>query len=235
MPVRSPAPPSELLPDSQRCAPPGSDVAPLLSGCGLGISRAGRPVLRGIDLTLGPGGLLQVLGPNGSGKTSLLRVLCGLAVPDEGTLHWHGRPVRAGDPSYQHALAYVGHTNGIDPDLSAAENLRFAARLAGDDGGNPVAHALAALALERVAHTPVRALSQGQRRRVALARLSLARRALWLLDEPVTALDTDACARFDAQLDTHLAAGGMAVIATHQVLPAGGAVLHLGLNPGAPA
>ncbi len=234
MPVRSPAPPSELPPDPQRCAPPGSDAAPLLSGSGLGVSRAGRPVLRGIDLTLAPGGLLQVVGPNGSGKTSLLRVLCGLAVPDEGTLHWHGRPVRAGDPSYQQALAYVGHTNGIDPDLSAAENLRFAARLAGDDGV-AVAPALAAQGLERVAHTPVRALSQGQRRRVALARLSLARRALWLLDEPVAALDADACARFDAQLDAHLAAGGMAVIATHQLLPAGGAVLHLGLNPGAPA
>ncbi|MBP0620754.1 cytochrome c biogenesis heme-transporting ATPase CcmA [Cupriavidus sp. LEh25] len=197
-----------------------------MSGEGLGLSRAGRPVLRGIDLALSPGYLLQVLGANGSGKTSLLRVLCGLAVPDEGRLRWHGRPLRAGDPAYLQALAYVGHANGIDPDLSPAENLRFAARMAGSDAG-AVASALAAQALERVAHTPVRALSQGQRRRVALARLSLARRALWLLDEPVAALDTDACARFDAQLDAHLAAGGMAVIATHQLLRAGGPVLRL--------
>ncbi|WP_436223830.1 cytochrome c biogenesis heme-transporting ATPase CcmA [Cupriavidus necator] len=223
MPVRSPAPPSELPPESPRCA------APVLSASGLAISRAGRPVLRGIDLDLAPGGLLQVLGPNGSGKTSLLRVLCGLAMADAGTLHWRGRPVRAADPDYQQALAYVGHTNGIDPDLSPAENLRFAARLAGsDDSADGVARALAAQGLERVANAPVRTLSQGQRRRVALARLSLAQRALWLLDEPVTALDADACARFDAQLGAHLAAGGMAVIATHQLLPAGGAVLHLG-------
>ncbi|MEC3769252.1 cytochrome c biogenesis heme-transporting ATPase CcmA [Cupriavidus sp. SS-3] len=194
---------------------------------GLGLSRAARPVLRGIDLALSPGCLLQVLGANGSGKTSLLRVLCGLAVPDEGTLHWHGRPLRAGDPAYLQALAYVGHANGIDPDLSPTENLRFAARMAGSDAAGAVANALAAQALERLAHTPVRALSQGQRRRVALARLSLARRALWLLDEPVAALDADACARFDAQLDAHLAAGGMAVIATHQLLRNGGAVLRL--------
>lgn len=228
MPVRSPALSSELLPESPRCATAGGDAVPVLHGSGLGLSRAGHPVLRGIDLALGPGELLQVLGPNGSGKTSLLRVLCGLAMPDEGALHWRGRPVRAGDPAYQQALAYVGHANGIDPDLSPAENLRFAARLAGDDGAGAVAPALAAQGLEGVAHTAVRALSQGQRRRVALARLSLARRALWLLDEPVAALDADACAHFDAQLDAHLAAGGIAVIATHQLLPAGGAVLHLG-------
>ncbi|XDA04213.1 cytochrome c biogenesis heme-transporting ATPase CcmA (plasmid) [Cupriavidus sp. Agwp_2] len=202
-------------------------MPPALSGEGLGLSRAGRPVLRGLDLSLSPGSLLQVLGANGSGKTSLLRVLCGLAMPDEGTLHWHGRPLRTGDPAYLQALAYVGHANGIDPDLSPTENLRFAARMAGADDAGAVDRALAAQALERVAHTPVRALSQGQRRRVALARLSLARRALWLLDEPVAALDADACARFDAQLDAHLATGGMAVIATHQLLGAGGAVLRL--------
>ncbi|BDB26643.1 cytochrome c biogenesis heme-transporting ATPase CcmA [Cupriavidus sp. P-10] len=202
-------------------------IPPALSGEGLGLSRAGRPVLRGLDLSLSPGSLLQVLGANGSGKTSLLRVLCGLAMPDEGTLHWHGRPLRTGDPAYLQALAYVGHANGIDPDLSPTENLRFAARMAGADDAGAVDRALAAQALERVAHTPVRALSQGQRRRVALARLSLARRALWLLDEPVAALDADACARFDAQLDAHLATGGMAVIATHQLLGAGGAVLRL--------
>lgn len=211
----------------QPVARPGS-VPPALSGEGLGLSRAGRPVLRGIDLSLSPGCLLQVLGANGSGKTSLLRVLCGLAVPDQGTLHWHGRPLRGGDPAYLQALAYVGHANGIDPDLTPTENLRFAARMAGSDAASAVGHAVAAQALERVAHTPVRALSQGQRRRVALARLSLARRALWLLDEPVAALDADACARFDAQLDAHLAAGGMAVIATHQLLRAGGTVLRLG-------
>ncbi|SOZ19855.1 heme export protein (ABC superfamily, atp_bind), cytochrome c-type biogenesis [Cupriavidus taiwanensis] len=212
-------------------------AAPVLSASGLAVSRAGRTVLQGIDLGLAPGELLQVLGANGSGKTTLLRVLCGLASADAGTLQWHGRPLRAADPEFQQALAYLGHANGIDIDLTPAENLRFAARLAGHhaDAGqraDSVARALAAQALERVAQVPVRTLSQGQRRRVALARLALAPRALWLLDEPVTALDADSCARFQRQLDAHLSAGGMAVIATHQLLPAGGAVLRLG-RPGA--
>lgn len=207
-------------------------AAPVLSASGLAVSRGGRPVLQGIDLGLAPGGLLQVLGANGSGKTTLLRVLCGLASADAGTLHWHGRPLRSADPEFQQALAYLGHANGIDVDLTPAENLRFAARLAchhADAGqrADSVARALAAQGLERVAQVPVRTLSQGQRRRVALARLALAPRALWLLDEPVTALDADSCARFQRQLDAHLAAGGMAVIATHQLLPAGGAVLRL--------
>ncbi|MBB2916966.1 cytochrome c biogenesis heme-transporting ATPase CcmA [Cupriavidus alkaliphilus] len=208
-------------------------AAPVLSASGLAVSRAGRTVLQGIDFGLAPGGLLQVLGANGSGKTTLLRVLCGLASADAGTLQWHGRPLRAGDPGFQQALAYLGHANGIDIDLTPAENLHFAARLAGPhaDAGQraaSVARALAAQALECVAQVPVRTLSQGQRRRVALARLALAPRILWLLDEPVTALDADGCARFQRQLDAHLAAGGMAVIATHQLLPAGGAVLRLG-------
>ncbi|SPS02059.1 cytochrome c biogenesis heme-transporting ATPase CcmA [Cupriavidus taiwanensis] len=208
-------------------------AAPVLSASGLAVSRAGRTVLQGIDFGLAAGGLLQVMGANGSGKTTLLRVLCGLASADAGTLQWHGRPLRAADPEFQQALAYLGHANGIDIDLTPAENLHFAARLAGrhtDAGGRAasVAHALAAQALERVAHVPVRTLSQGQRRRVALARLALAPRILWLLDEPVTALDADGCARFQRQLDAHLAAGGMAVIATHQLLPGGGAVLRLG-------
>ncbi|SPA42144.1 heme export protein (ABC superfamily, atp_bind), cytochrome c-type biogenesis [Cupriavidus taiwanensis] len=211
-------------------------AAPVLSASGLAVSRAGRTVLQGIDFGLAPGGLLQVLGANGSGKTTLLRVLCGLASADAGTLQWHGRPLRAADPEFQQALAYLGHANGIDIDLTPAENLRFAARLIGHHAGRhadageraaSVARALAAQGLERVAHVPVRTLSQGQRRRVALARLALAPRTLWLLDEPVTALDADSCARFQRQLDAHLAAGGMAVIATHQLLPGGGAVLRL--------
>lgn len=216
MPARSPEP----LPDHSSVCSPGCADLPILAASGLGFSRAGRVVFSGIDLALGPGDLLQVLGANGSGKTSLLRVLSGLVAPDEGELHWRGRPVRAGNPSLLQALAYVGHANGIDPELSPVENLRFAARLAGVAATpDNVQAALAAFGLERVMHAPARSLSQGLRRRAALARLALARRELWLLDEPVTSLDADAAARFQAQLDDHLRAGGMAIVATHALLP----------------
>lgn len=188
----------------------------------LAVSRAGRLVFRGLDLSLSPGGLVQVLGTNGSGKTSLLRALCGLLAPVAGTLTWRGRPVRAGDPAFLRAVCYIGHADGIDPDLSAAESLGFAARMAGLRGigtAHPrVREALEAVGLGAMAATPVRRLSQGQRRRVVLARLSLAWRELWLLDEPLASLDDHAAGLVLAQLDAHLRVGGMAVVATHQPL-----------------
>ena len=200
-----------------------------LSARGLGFSRAGRPVFSGIDFKLGPGELLQVTGANGSGKTSLLRVLSGLLPPEEGELRWHNQPVRNAESGYLQSLAYVGHTDGIDPDLSATENLQFAMRVA---GGTPsierIEAALAALGMAKAMHAPVRTLSQGQRRRVALARLALLPRSLWLLDEPLTSLDEQAGGCFHAQLDAHLRAGGLAVVATHQPLAVDGRALHLG-------
>lgn len=207
--------------------------ATMLEASDLTVRRMGRPVFRNIGMALAPGGLLQVVGPNGAGKTSLLRVLCSLLEPAAGRLAWRGRTVRAGDAEYLANLAYVGHTNGIDADLSAIDNLRFAARMAGlqPDTGT-LGQALGRLGLDTVAGVPVRALSQGQRRRVSLARLALAPRALWLLDEPLTSLDHESAERFGSLLDSHLACGGMAVIATHQLLPAAGRVLDLGA-PGA--
>jgi len=200
-----------------------------LTASGLGFNRAGRPVFSGIDLALGPGELLQVTGANGSGKTSLLRVLSGLLPPAEGELRWHARPVRGGESGYLQSLAYVGHTDGIDPDLSATLNLQFAMRVA---GGAPtvlqIENALASFGMAKAIYAPVRTLSQGQRRRVALARLALLPRALWLLDEPLTSLDERASECFHAQLDAHLRAGGIAVVATHQRLAVDGHTLHLG-------
>ncbi|SCK58481.1 heme exporter protein A [Variovorax sp. HW608] len=200
-----------------------------LTASGLGFRRAGRPVFSGIDFALGPGELLQVIGANGSGKTSLLRVLSGLLPPDEGELRWRARPVRAGESGYLQSLAYLGHADGIDPDLNAIENLQFAMRVA---GGTPtlaqIESALASFGMEEAKHAPVRTLSQGQRRRVALARLALLPRTLWLLDEPLASLDERAGECFHAALDAHLRAGGIAVVATHQRLAAGGRTLQLG-------
>lgn len=195
---------------------------------GLSFSRSGRRVFDGIGFELHPGQLLQVLGANGSGKTSLLRVLGGLLPADEGELCWGGEPVRSGQPEFLQAVAYLGHANGIDGDLSATENLRFAARMAGvDDSPARVADALRAMGLEPASGAPVRTLSQGQRRRVALARLALLRRTLWLLDEPVSSLDAASGGRFFAQLGDHLRQGGMAVVATHELLPGASQTLQL--------
>jgi len=182
----------------------------------LAFARAGRAVFHRIDVTLAPGQALVLRGPNGSGKTTLLRVLAGLLAPAAGEVTWHGRPVRSGDAAFGQSVAYVGHANGLDADLSATEQLVYAARLAGRRVTPDTARAaLADAGLGRVADARVRTLSQGQRRRIALARLALVARPLWLLDEPFTAMDDDATARFQARLDAHLAAGGMAVVATH--------------------
>jgi len=199
-----------------------------LEGRDLGVRRGYRVIFSGIGLSLRRGELLQVMGPNGAGKSSLLRVLSSLMPPAEGNLCWRGRPVRAGDPDYLGRLAYLGHTNGIYPDLSSIENLQFAARMAGQRPTVEAArHALSQLGLGGVADTPVRTLSQGQRRRVALARLALAPCELWLLDEPLTSLDEASSAGFDALLASHLRDGGMAVIATHRLLRADAAVLDI--------
>ncbi|KAI3591298.1 ABC transporter involved in cytochrome c biogenesis, ATPase component CcmA [Cupriavidus sp. U2] len=203
----------------------------VLEGSDLSVRRMGRAVFRDVDVALAPGCLLQVTGPNGAGKTSLLRVLCSLLQPAAGRLAWRGRTVRGGDPDYLARLAYVGHNNGIDADLSAIENLRFAARLTGQQPEpGALRLALARLGLDAVAGKPVRTLSQGQRRRVSLARLALAPRELWLLDEPLTSLDHDSTARFGQMLDDHLAGGGMAVVATHQLLTVASYVLDLGAH-----
>ena len=206
----------------------GATADTALRAQGLSFSRGGRRVFEGIDFELHPGQLLQVLGANGSGKTSLLRVLGGLLPADEGELCWCGEAVRGGQPEFLQSVAYLGHTNGIDADLSGMENLRFAARMAGaDDEPARLADALRAMGLDPASQAPVRTLSQGQRRRVALARLALLRRTLWLLDEPVSSLDAASGERFFAQLGRHLHGGGMAVVATHEVLPSASQTLQL--------
>jgi len=190
-----------------------------LTATQLGFARGPHAVFSSIDFSLQQGGLMQVLGANGSGKSTLLRVLASLLPAAAGELRWDGRPVRAGDPDYLQSLAYVGHANGIAADLPAADSLTLAARLAGwVPKPGAVQVALATMGIGHASHMPARALSQGQRRRVALARLLLAPCALWLLDEPVAALDAEAEARFDAMLGRHLDNGGMAVVATHRPL-----------------
>ena len=181
---------------------------------GVSCTRAGRTLFGGLHLEAAPGSALWVRGANGSGKTSLLRLLCGLARPDVGTVRWHGKDIRADRAGFHAGLLYIGHAAGLKGDLLAWENLAF--------GGPPLTReeacgALDAAGLSDWAEAPVRSLSEGQRKRVALARLQLAQdRPLWLLDEPFTSLDGRAAEGLRAALHAYVAGGGTLVYTTHQ-------------------
>jgi heme exporter protein A len=182
--------------------------------------RGDRTLFSGISFSLAAGAGLLVQGANGAGKTSLLRILVGLAPAAEGSLAWDGTPVRALGEAYRRVIAYCGHAHALKDDLTAVENLQAAAALA----GQPASDAQALAALERAgigaeAALPARSLSQGQRRRVSLARLALARARLWVLDEPLAALDLSGIDWLAVLLDAHLAGGGLAVVTSHQPLP----------------
>ena len=184
----------------------------------LACARGARLLFSELSFELLPGEALRVAGSNGSGKTSLLRMLCGLARPAAGEVRWQGADVRATRAEFGAALLYLGHLNGVKDDLAAWENVLVAATLAGRPVGRDAAYAaLDGLGLGELADLPTRVLSQGQRKRVALARLQLCtENLLWILDEPFTALDQEAVQALCGTLSAHLARGGMLVYTTHQ-------------------
>jgi heme exporter protein A len=177
--------------------------------------RGGRTLFRGVSFTLASGELLRLAGPNGSGKTSLLRILCGLLTPSQGEVRWRGVPIRRLAEEYSRQLVYLGHASAVKDDLTPCENLEVACRLMGSpQPKEALGSALSALA---VPDLPVRKLSQGQRRRAALARLLVAQGVpLWLLDEPFAALDAGAIAYTEGLIARQLEAGGSVVYTTHQ-------------------
>jgi heme exporter protein A len=189
---------------------------PVLEGVDLACVRRDRPLFEGFSFSLSAGGLLQIEGPNGSGKTSLLRILALLALPDEGEVRWNGEEAGAIRPDYLADMAYLGHAHGVKAELTALENLRVALALSGGHG-DPEA-ALDRLGMAAYADTPAREMSAGQTRRVALARLLLSPARLWILDEPFTALDWRGKQTMEALLQEHCDAGGMVVVTTHQEL-----------------
>lgn len=195
----------------------------------LACERGGRDLFRAVDIDVAAGQALWVQGRNGSGKTSLLRLLCGLALPSAGRVDWLGRDVRSLREDFYRDLLYIGHAGGIKDDLTAAENVLLGARIA----GQPVTLQQAGQALTQVglaaqSHLPAARLSQGQRKRVALARLHLAPiPRLLVLDEPFNALDQAASDGLQAALNQHLAQGGVVVYSTHQPLALQAARLHL--------
>ena len=181
--------------------------------------RGHATLFAGVDFVVEPGEALVITGRNGSGKTTLLRMLAGLTAPAEGEIRWRGEPVRPFDARLREAVAFNGHLPALKDELTPVENLDAWMGL-----GNPratrerILAALDAVALSRQRLLPVRVLSQGQRRRIGLARLALVARALWILDEPLTALDADAIAVLGTLLDAHLDAGGLCIAASHQPL-----------------
>jgi heme exporter protein A len=185
--------------------------------------RGYRRLFTGLSLAVDAGEMLWVQGPNGSGKTSLLRLLCGLARPERGTVLWRGEDIRGNREGYYNELLYGGHAAALKDDLSALENVRYGALTT----GLAVAHqqarnALSDLGLAGFEDIPARVLSQGQRRRVSLARLALADgKQIWILDEPFTALDAAATGLVQSFLAGHLLRGGSIVFTSHQEIDLG--------------
>jgi heme exporter protein A len=181
--------------------------------------RGERQLFARVGFLLERGQLLHVTGANGAGKTSLLRMLCGLSPPEAGHIHWNGQPIKALGDGFRQELFYLGHANALQEALTVSDNLLFAAALHGHaNDAAEMTRALAALGLRGCQQRQVRQLSQGQKRRVALARLMLSRASLWVLDEPFVALDQAAITLLADLVVAHLAQGGLAVLTSHQAV-----------------
>jgi len=186
----------------------------LLDVVNLTCARGDRPLFRNLSFSLRPGELLHIQGANGSGKTTLLRTLCGLSRPAAGEIRWQGQSFTENRSALLADLCYIGHANALHGDLTGSENLAFEAALGGNQA--TAGAALAEAGLARVATLPVKLLSQGQKRRSALARLRMTPAQLWVLDEPLTALDTHSIRELLALFSRHLGHGGLIAMTSHQ-------------------
>jgi heme exporter protein A len=199
----------------------------MLEAAGLDCERGGRSLFSGLSFRLEPGELLRVAGANGRGKTSLLRILCGLLSPTAGEVRWKGEPIRAMSEEFSGQLVYLGHAPAVKDELTVAENLSIACRLAGNTH-SPAEISAALRTLEVPEAVLVKTLSQGQRRRAALARLAMSRAVpLWLLDEPLAALDAQAAGVVEGLIKQHIGQGGSVVYTTHQEARLEGRVISL--------
>jgi len=189
----------------------------MLEAQNLCCSRGDRDLFSDLNFQLEPGTLLYVEGPNGSGKTTLLRAVCGLFMPTDGSLLWQGENTQTLAEEYRKELIYLGHHNGIKLDLSGLENLQIATILDGDKvTEKQLWEALGEMGLVGYEDLPTRVLSQGQKRRVALARLLVSNTRLWILDEPFTALDIAAVEKLQSIIAKHVEQGGIVMLTTHQ-------------------
>ncbi len=189
---------------------------PLFTGTDLVCFRGGRTVFAGLGFALGPGEALILRGANGSGKSSLLRLMAGLNRPLEGTIAWESEPVSEDPEAHNARLHYIGHADPVKPVLTVAENLRFWTSLRpGFGDGDTLSSALGRLGIGHLADVPGQFLSAGQKRRVNLSRILAAPAPLWLLDEPGTALDRAAKKNLHDAIAEHRAGGGMVVTSSH--------------------
>ena len=193
--------------------------------------RGDRELFRDVSFALSAGEWMHLQGDNGSGKTSLMRIVCGLSAAAAGEVRWAGVPIQASADTYRAEMLYLGHTLSLKEDLSALENLQFEAAVSGDSLDLARAQgALDRLGLHGREHLPLRVLSQGQKRRVALARLLTSRARLWILDEPFVALDPGAVSQLVDLLGQHVNSGGLVLYTSHQTVPLGGAGQHVRLT-----
>jgi len=191
----------------------------LLETTHLDCHRGDKLLIKDLSIHVAPGQLLHVTGRNGTGKTTLLRCLCGLSAPAAGKITWQGQDIATYRDEYHAHMAYVGHLNGNQGDLTPEENLVFAQTLAGrnEDDDAPI-EILQKLGLYNSRHLPAKFLSQGQQRRLALARLLGQKRTLWILDEPFVALDVETTALLEDIVSEHIDTGGIVILTSHHAL-----------------
>ena len=201
----------------------------ILSGNDLCLFRGDRCLFKELEFALSEGELLVIEGPNGCGKTSLLRAVAGLLEFETGTVNWDGVPVRKNFQAFRSDLVWLSHRVGFKGDLSILENLKFESGLR-DTDQTRLADVLERLSLSGIADLPIRVLSAGQQRRVALARMLLANARLWMMDEPFTNLDKAGQALVKDVTREHLSSGGLCVVASHQPIEIDGSTRRVTLQ-----